>query len=312
MRNISRGGIIFAVLMTAFGASWLQPAGWERAKAPSGEKTLLTNVRIWDVLSGKMSPPQDILIDGTVIAAVGKKLAGTEGARRIDGGGGYAVPGLFDCHVHLAESEALGDAHLRDKLKAFVARGVTQARDVGGPVGALSRMKRRIASGELIGPELFFAGPLLRTPPLAHEEAKKDTSGFTVPIASVQDVERLLPELAAQGACMVKTFNKFDRELYRRVVDTARRLSLRVVHDPGDVFFQSVPMDIALDLGVTSIEHAKSLWPVVLKDDLRQEHDGLRDTDAAMPARMSFQAKAAKLGFESVSRDRLAALAATM
>jgi imidazolonepropionase-like amidohydrolase len=312
MKTMGHGVIICSLLLIASGASSLRPAGREQAKMLSREKTLLTNVRIWDVQSGEMSPPREILIDGSAIVAVGESLTGIEGARRLDGGGGYVVPGLFDCHAHLAESEALGDAHLRNKLKAFVEHGVTQVRDVGGPIGAVRRMKSRIDSGEMAGPEMFFAGPLLETPPLAHEEAKKDLPGFTVPIASVEDVERILPELAAQGACMVKTFNKIDRELFLHTIETAGRLSLRVVHDPGEVLFHSVPMDDALDMGVTSIEHAKSPWPVVLKDDLRREHDKLLGANAVASARMGFQARISKLGTESVSRERLTALAAKM
>src|SRR5687767_6716669 len=60
---------------------------------------LLTNVRIFDGSSGRFAEPQDLLIRDGRIAQVG---AVTEtDAFRIDAGGAYALPGLWDSHVHL-------------------------------------------------------------------------------------------------------------------------------------------------------------------------------------------------------------------
>jgi len=80
---------------------------------------------------------------------------------------------------------------------------------------------------------------------------------------------------------------------------------LKIVHDPGEPLFHWMPMDEALELGITSFEHAKAPWPVVLKDDLKKQHDKLVGPEANEMAQMFFMMKVADLGVEAVSSDRL-------
>ena len=47
-------------------------------------------------------------------------------------------------------------------------------------------------------------------------------------------------------------------DVYAHLVHLANRNGLKVVHDPGSPLFHMVPMDKAIDLGVTSIEHGKA------------------------------------------------------
>jgi imidazolonepropionase-like amidohydrolase len=279
--------------------------------APQGS-VLLRNVRVFESSAGVMSEPQDILIAGGRIVEVGRNLMAIADAERIDCAGKYAVPGLFDCHIHLAHLTNKGGDTLRTTLAEFVARGITHVRDVGGPVDVLHRLKEQTASGELLGPEIFYTGPMLEHNPLTWDRFNKEYPGFTVAVDSMAEVDSILPALARQGACMIKTFNKQDPVVYRHMVETARRLSLSIVHDPGEPLFHAVPMDVALDLGVTSIEHAKSPWPVVLKDDLRQEHDALLGPGHEQMAKMGVLMKAAGLGVGSISEDRLRQLAEKM
>ena len=62
-------------------------------------------------------------------------------------------------------------------------------------------------------------------------------------------------------------------------------------------------MDVAIDLGVTSFEHAKALWPVVLKDEVRKEYETL--LPRSQSERTAFLLKTYGLGVESISRDKL-------
>lgn len=62
--------------------------------------------------------------------------------------------------------------------------------------------------------------------------------------------------------------------------------------------------------GVTSIEHAKAVWPVVLKKGLRREYEALLSKPYV--ARKAFIVKVAELGVESVSMTKLKQLAAKM
>ena len=290
------------------------------AQASEATTIALRGVMIFDPASGAMRGPQDILIEGSRVSEVGKVGNVGEadkdgdpgrGMIEIDCSGKYAVAGLFDCHTHLARLATVSDDSLRAALAAFPSSGITQVRDVGGPIDVLSCMKQRIAAGEIAGPEIFCAGPMLEASPLTHAGMNEGLPGFTVAVDTPQAVDSILPDLARQGASIVKTYGKFDREVYTHLVEEAAKCSLKVVHDPGEPLFNSIPMDFALDVGVTSIEHAKAPWPVVLRDDLRREHDSLL-VSGDMQARMAFMARIADMDTASVSKERLRQLCEKM
>jgi len=301
--------------------------------APS--RLLLTNVRVFDVEAGVMTAPRNILIDGGRIAAVGSAEdtgaagkageagnagdagdpgdAGTtgnaaSGAVAIDCAGKYAVPGLFDSHTHVTNLRMMGDEEIDKTLGRFVEQGITQLRDVGGPLETLQSLRARIESGELRGPDIFYTGPMLEQSPLTWAQINMANPGFTVAIDSLPDAERIVPELVAGGARCVKVFNKFDRDVFTRVVDLALAASLPVVHDPGPPLFHRVPIDFSIDCGVSSIEHGKAPWPIVLVDSLAQEQDELARAKATSEQRMAFVAKVAALGTAGIATDKLQAV----
>jgi imidazolonepropionase-like amidohydrolase len=273
-----------------------------------GPRILLTNVHIFDVMTGTMSSRGSILIEGSRIIATGEAVRADAAAERIDCGGGFALPGLFDCHTHLANLSLEGDEEMAAALHKFVAGGITHVRDVGGPVDLLADLKKRIESGALEGPEIFFAGPMLEKAPLSWLSRNLTLPRFTVAVNTRRDVDRIVPELAGKGASLVKTFGKFDDDTYAYLVETAGRHGLRIAHDPGMPLFHDIPMDRAMALGVSSIEHAKSPWPVVLKEDLQREHDALLAGDHTSTEMMTFASKLFRLGVRSISEKRLTKL----
>jgi cytosine/adenosine deaminase-related metal-dependent hydrolase len=291
-------GLLVLLFVAAAGASLSSP------EAP----ILLRNVRVFDDSTGTFGEPEDLLIEGDRIGRIGTLGGAAAGAREIDCRGKFALPGLFDCHTHLSHLTLKSADSLALVLEEFVARGVTQARDVGGPIDVLSDLSRRIAARGTVGPELFYTGPMLEQSPLTWAAVNEDQPGFTVAIDSCEDVDRLLPELARKGAGMIKTFNNFDPVVYRHLVEVANRLSLRIVHDPGTPLFHAIPMDTALSLGVTSIEHAKAPWPIVLTDELRAEHDALLSGQSNEMGRMALMMKVAQAGPDGVSLERVHAL----
>src|SRR5512134_1480426 len=87
----------------------------------------LTNVTVIDVATGARAPSSVVLISGNRISAVGASanIRIPANARRVDGGGRFVIPGLWDMHVHLS---MIG----RPALALFLANGVTGVRDMGG------------------------------------------------------------------------------------------------------------------------------------------------------------------------------------
>jgi imidazolonepropionase-like amidohydrolase len=159
LRAILQVGVLGAL----FGFSSL---GAEVSAGDAAHVVLLENVRIFDPSVGAFTKPTDILIRGDRIEVTGD-LEPPEGpVERRDAAGRYALAGLWDSHVHLAFLTLQSNTTMSASLRAFVAKGITGVRDVGGPLETISTLSRRIESGEFVGPRVYFAGPLLSQPPL--------------------------------------------------------------------------------------------------------------------------------------------------
>ncbi|MGB6338936.1 MAG: amidohydrolase family protein [Candidatus Aminicenantaceae bacterium] len=271
---------------------------------------ILSRVQVFDPAAGVLQEAQDILIEGEQIKALGRRDAfqkdtSYKDATKIDLNGKFVLPGLFECHTHLAFLPTNSEEEMIKELRAFVCNGITQVRDLGGPIDIVSRMSERISKGEILGPKMFYSGPQLQSSPLFYARKNETLPGFTVSINSKEDVDRVLTDLARKGACMVKTYNRMDLDVYKHLLDVAQKYGLRPVHDPGRYLYHSLTMDTVMDMGVTSIEHCIAPWPLVLKDELKKQHDHLMATDADEAARDALMTKVIELGVDSISLDKL-------
>jgi hypothetical protein len=272
---------------------------------------LLKDINIFDVKDGTFKNNMDILIENDLIENVGK-IKETNVEKRIDCSGKFAVPGLFDCHTHIAFLTTMADNKKKKMLKDFVEKGITQIRDVGGPLNVLKKLKENISNGKLTGPEIFYAGPMLEKSPLYWEKHNKILPGFTVAINTKKDARNIIQELSNEGASLVKTFNKFDIDIFKYLVSEAKEHSLPVTHDPGHPIFHHIPMDKAIGFGVKCFEHGKSPWPIVLKNNLYLEYDKVFNTKSDKKDIMTFVGKIFSLGMESISLTKLQELIDTM
>jgi imidazolonepropionase-like amidohydrolase len=297
--------IVFLLIGVSLPSGAIDPEIKRRVMISEDSHIVLSNVHVFDVSGGALTLEQDILIEGTQIKAVGRMDASEKGVQRIDLSGKFAFPGLFECHTHLAFLTTLEEEKMIGELRTFVFNGITQVRDLGGPIDVLSHMDKRISSGEILGPKMFYSGSMLEKPPLFYTRKNKILPGLQVSISTKEDVDRVLMEFAGKGACMVKTYGRMDLDVYQHILVVAKKLGLRVVHDPGRYLFHVIPMDTAIDLGVRSIEHGVAPWPVVLKDELRKKHDQLMAENADEAARESFIDKVIELGVESISMEKL-------
>jgi len=268
------------------------------------EHMLLKNSNVFDVEKGIFRNNIDILVENDIIKEIGKvSEAGEESLPHIDCSGKFALPGLFECHAHLAFLTTEGAATKQRMLKEFVLKGITQVRDVGGPLEILKKMTDEISSGELLGPEIFYAGPMLEKSPLHWEKFNKELPGFTVAINTKEDARSIIQELSNGGARLVKTFNKFDVEIFKCLISEAEEHNLPVTLDTGSPPFYSIPMDMAIDLGVRCFEHAKAPWTDVLKNDIKLEYNKLLAAEVGQ--KEDFQSKILSLSIESISPVKL-------
>jgi imidazolonepropionase-like amidohydrolase len=102
-------------------------------------RTLFTDARIFDG-TGSSVADGDVAVEDGLIRAVGRHLDGDEA---IDLGGRGLLPGLFDCHVHVAFTDvdvwryvqkpfSLEFYETARNLRATLAGGITTVRDAGG------------------------------------------------------------------------------------------------------------------------------------------------------------------------------------
>lgn len=136
-------------------------------REPKPRRVLIHDVALLDVESGKTHAHRDVLIEGEEIRAIGDSgtLADRQGAVEIDGTGATLLPGLIDLHAHTGVSPApSGSGAWPDpsaNLAAYLYCGVTTVVDLGGLAPAVIERRDSVAAGELLGPTLYVAGPVL-------------------------------------------------------------------------------------------------------------------------------------------------------
>jgi imidazolonepropionase-like amidohydrolase len=136
------------------------------------QRLLIDNVRPFDSRRGKLAPPSRIVIEGGRIAEVTAEPRQVDAARRIDGGGRVALPGLIDAHVHVTaymhdlmgqalKPPSLIVAESSRILRDMLLRGFTTVRDAAG---ADFGLQEAVSKGLFEGPRLFIAGfPISQT-----------------------------------------------------------------------------------------------------------------------------------------------------
>jgi imidazolonepropionase-like amidohydrolase len=193
------------------------------------------------VIDGTDSIPrldQTVVIRGTRISVVGPSAstAVPSGARVIDARGKFLIPGLWDMHVH---TSIVGG---RGLLALYVANGVTGVRDMAGEWDTLTKWRREIAAGRLIGPRIVASGPYLEggDVPIPHILTRTPEEGA----AGVDSLVKL-------GVDFIKVHGQLTRPTYFAI---ARRAREKGIPFAGHVS-QAVGSADASDSGQKSIEH---------------------------------------------------------
>ena len=130
------------------------------SSTPGSDAIAIVGVTVIDPSSSApATPDQTILISDGVIRAVGP-LASVDipaGTRRVDGRGKFAIPGLWDAHVHFMNAGV-------SALPLFVASGVTSVREMGGYASSTADVRRmhemgvNILAGTDAGSVLVYPG----------------------------------------------------------------------------------------------------------------------------------------------------------
>lgn len=262
--------------------------------------------KLLDVDSGRILTNQMIIVRARKIEAVGEHLTAPPGATMVDLSKFTVLPGLIDCHTHLADAGDTEPLHVLQKTSAEIAyetipnaratllAGFTTVRDVG-VYRAFNdvAMRDAIAHGIIIGPRMFVAGAYITI-----SQGAGAMTGLAPDIQlpwdlhygeanSPWEVRQKIRELAHRGADHIKILStgavlthgsnpksiEFTPEELQAAVEEARNFGLRVAAHAH----AAEGIKNAIRAGVASIEHA------TLIDDegiaLAKEHGTYLDMD---------------------------------
>jgi imidazolonepropionase-like amidohydrolase len=242
--------------------------------------------KLIDPDSGTVLTGQTIIIRDGKVESVGNNVTIPSNAKIIDLSKMTALPGLIDCHTHLADGAH--DAEPMDQFKKTAARialesvpnsramlesGFTSVRDVGTyrALGDIA-LRDAIQRGDIVGPRMFVAGAYVTITGGAGA-----ATGLAPDISLPWDlhygeangpweVRKVIRQLANDGADHIKILSsgavlthgsnpnsqEFTPEELHAAVDEASHFGLRVeahAHSPEGI-------KNAIRAGVASVEHA--------------------------------------------------------
>lgn len=256
--------------------------------ASNSKQISLKNITLIDGSGNQPRAAVDLIIEDGRIKGVENTQDHTDGRQEVDFSGGFVIPGLIDCHVHLsldgaASGEVTGSPELviLKMLKHAhncLASGITTMRDVGGWHHLEFALRSSFETGVWTGPRLALAGRLLSitsSGATLYPGMYREADGASEVRKAAREQFKAgadLIKLMASGAVMAQgekpEATQYSVEEMEAAVDEARKIGKTVAaHAHAAAAIRN-----AVQAGVNSIEHGTFLYrdPAVMEEMIRK------------------------------------------
>ncbi len=224
---------------------------------------------------------QNVLVKGKTIQTISSEPVEDVAATVIDGSGYTLMPGLIDSHIHIqggfsCHSEEESDVFLREKIPQIFSEGVlpygiTAIKDMDAPKHFIYKLRGKLKSGGILGPELFIVGPNF-TAPDGHPASTLGSnspwarSEMAIEVSTPEQVSAGIRELKQAGVDFLKftyqggdywyfdekqTIRKLDKALMQQIIREGRENGLLAT---AHVFYYDDVKEL-LEAGIYGIEH---------------------------------------------------------
>jgi imidazolonepropionase-like amidohydrolase len=214
----------------------LLPALLFRAALVEGQTLVLRGATLIDGTDRTPRSAATVVVKNGWIVAVGRaeEVRAPVGARTVDLGGRYLVPGFVEMHGHLAigvwEPDPIGgkpalryaydEVATRELTRSQLAFGITTVRNPAAPTVEGVTLRNRVRRGEQVGPRIITAGaPLDRLM----------VSNGVETVTTETEVRAAVAKEAALGVDFIKLYHTLDSAQIRAGVDEAHKHGLRAV-----------------------------------------------------------------------------------
>ena len=249
--------IIFISLLALFaqGIVYAQE-GSEPNEVGPWARTLITQARVINLYNGSTSL-KDIVLDGDYISGIypaGQALAlfsdQADSVQIIDAAGKYAIPGLWDMHVHMTYKP-----ELRSRMSPLmIANGVTSVRDMGAVLEDILAFREEAEVKNTVAPRIYIAGPLVDGSPPTYDGLLLKPAMSTTADTPEEGI-RLVDQLVASGVDLIKPYAMLRPEVLLAVIRRAHEHGLLVSgHTPYSVTIQQ-----AMAMGMDGFEHTSGI-----------------------------------------------------
>jgi hypothetical protein len=241
-KYLTRWQLTIAAVFALIGSSYV----W--AATPMLGSVAITNVSVFDSVTGQMLPAQSVVIVGDSIQAVGPSVSIPEGASIVDGEGQFLIPGLIDAHVHLVHMSDRTRVKGEEFLPMFLGAGVTSVRSTGDTLEPQKRIALYVDEHPELCPRVYLASPLIDGDPPVHAD-------IGLAVTKAEQVVQLVEECKQAGVTSIKIYVGTPREIGQLAIDEGHRRGLVVTGHLGRYAAQDAVAD-----GIDCLEH---IWGVI-------------------------------------------------